>query len=292
MKLVDEIIEMASDGSKPLTDVLRKCLVLAFELKNEKLKEWVELELNGYREGAEIPEYRKVMLYSRGNFSGPWGAWVPNRPLPLSVIDKKHRGMLTTKLAAPIASYEGFEKKTGEAVINWPPDLIAMYQTKFMEGFALSQAWQEVPTAMIAGLRDAVRNRLLRFALEIKEELGEAGDRPANVPQEKVEAAVINHIYGGVNMIGGTVNTQIGNIDIREGDLESLKAALLKSRVPEDEVKALEHAISDDAIEGKPTFGKKTAEWLASFGGKVAKAGVGIGKEVAQEWLFQYLGLK
>ena len=48
MRLVDEIIQMASDSEEPLSNVLRKCPVLAFELKNETLKAWVEKELNGF----------------------------------------------------------------------------------------------------------------------------------------------------------------------------------------------------------------------------------------------------
>jgi hypothetical protein len=112
------------------------------------------------------------------------------------------------------------------------------------------------------------------------------------VPQEKVDAAVVNHIYGGVNMIGATVNTQIGNIVIPEGDLATLKDSLRKARVPEKEVLALEHAIDEDSRGGKKGIGKKTAHWLSSLGPKMAKAGVAIGQEVAKEWLLQYFGLK
>jgi hypothetical protein len=42
MKLIDEIIQISSDGESPLADALRKCLILAFDLKNETLKQWVE----------------------------------------------------------------------------------------------------------------------------------------------------------------------------------------------------------------------------------------------------------
>jgi hypothetical protein len=127
------------------------------------------------------------------------GAWIPKRPLPIAIIDKKHRPLLVSKLVAPIATYDGFREKDGELIINWPPDLIVHYQGKFIEGYALAQAWQEVPISMVVGMCEEVRNRLLRFALEIREELGHADDEPANVPQEKVDAAVVNHIYGGVN---------------------------------------------------------------------------------------------
>jgi hypothetical protein len=200
--------------------------------------------------------------------------------------------LLVSKLVAPIATYDGFREKDGELIINWPPDLIVHYQGKFIEGYALAQAWQEVPISMVVGMCEEVRNRLLRFALEIREELGHADDEPANVPQEKVDAAVVNHIYGGVNMIGGTVNTQIGNIVIPEGDLATLKDALRKARVPEKQVLALEHAIDEDSRGGKKGIGKKTAHWLNSIGSKMAKAGVAIGQEVAKEWLLQYFGLK
>jgi AbiTii len=96
MKLLDEIIEMAADGKNPISDALRKCLILAFQLKNETLKEWVEHELNGYEEKDAIPDYRKVVLYSRGNFTGPGGAWLPKRALPISIIAKEHRKWLVT----------------------------------------------------------------------------------------------------------------------------------------------------------------------------------------------------
>ena len=69
MKLVNEIIELASDGKQPLAKVLRKCLILAFDLKNDELKYWTEKELNGFDKDDELPPYRSVTLHSKGNFS-------------------------------------------------------------------------------------------------------------------------------------------------------------------------------------------------------------------------------
>jgi hypothetical protein len=58
MKLLKEIIELATDNHTPLTVVLRKCLVLAYSLKNERLKTWVEKELERVwtrRRAARLP---------------------------------------------------------------------------------------------------------------------------------------------------------------------------------------------------------------------------------------------
>ena len=70
MRLVDEIVEMAADGKRSIADALRKCLILGFELKNDRLKEWAEKELNGYDRDDVVPQYRCVALNSKGNFTG------------------------------------------------------------------------------------------------------------------------------------------------------------------------------------------------------------------------------
>jgi hypothetical protein len=46
--LLDEIIDLAVDSKQPVTALLRKCIVLAHQLKNERLRKWANEELNGY----------------------------------------------------------------------------------------------------------------------------------------------------------------------------------------------------------------------------------------------------
>lgn len=296
MKLVEEIIEMASDGRRPLADALRKCLVLSFALKNEKLKNWVEKELNGYDRNDDVPQYRLVNLHSKGNFTGPAGAFLRQRPLPLSILDKKHRGLLVSKLTQPIAAYDSGKESVSEinAAFNWPPDLIVHYQGKFISGYALSQAWQELPGSVLVGLCEEVRNRLLRFALEIKEELGNVEDKSSTVPQERIEAAVVNYIYGGMNVIGGKVEdfSQIGNIIVPKGDFGGLSKALKTLDVSNSEIAKLKNALDGDG----QTVGNKTKGWLMGIGKKLGgaglKVGTGVATEIAKEWLLQYCGLK
>jgi hypothetical protein len=104
---------------------------------------------------------------------------------------------------------------------------------------------------LVVGLCEEVRNRLLRFALEIREGLEEVGDKPAKLPQGRIEAAVVNHIYGKVvTVIGAAVNAQISQVAIPPGDIEALKDALRKGHVPESELPVLEEAIKEDAKTG------------------------------------------
>jgi hypothetical protein len=43
-----------------ISDLLRKVLLVARKLKVSEIEAWVLSELNGYSDGAEIPEYRQV----------------------------------------------------------------------------------------------------------------------------------------------------------------------------------------------------------------------------------------
>jgi hypothetical protein len=292
VKLVDEIIGDALDGERGIADVLRKCLVLAFELKNSKLKNWVKRELNGYYgvEPDEVPDYRKAHLFSKGNFQGPFGGWIPNRPLPMGVLDKKHREVLVpTFFREPIAAYQKEARGKGTPVINWPPDLIAIYQAKFLEGYALAQAWQEVSPGLMPAIVDTVRNRVLRFALEIREELGHVADKPSNVPSEKVEAAVNNYIFGGNNVIGSQVGElkQVGSVTINQGDIGALRATIAALGIGAGDLAKLEAALNKDSGEGQTKIGKTTSSWIETigkkFGGASWKVGSQIGTAVLQK---------
>jgi hypothetical protein len=54
-----EIVTIYNQAS--ISVLLRKCLVLAHQLKNDRLRSWVENELNGYATSdAELPEYRRI----------------------------------------------------------------------------------------------------------------------------------------------------------------------------------------------------------------------------------------
>src|SRR5260221_10456243 len=89
--LLDDIINLAIEGKQPLPDILRKCLLLAHELKNDQLKTWANQELNGYEFGKDVPEYRIVPAPAKGNFIGPLYAQYNSHLIPSLVLEERHR---------------------------------------------------------------------------------------------------------------------------------------------------------------------------------------------------------
>ena len=60
MPLLQDIIDIAIDTEQSLSVLLRKCLLLAYQLDNHRLKSWANQELNGYDAAKKLPDYRIV----------------------------------------------------------------------------------------------------------------------------------------------------------------------------------------------------------------------------------------
>ena len=173
MSTLTEVIRTATGRNNSISDVLRQCLVLAYELDNEALKTWIDHELNGYSNAEELPEYRKFHITAKGFFVGSFGSSINDQPLASHILDPEHRHWAELAyFMQPIAAYEEFtrerKKASRSAAIHWPASLTTRYQTKFFEDYVLNRAWQEIPSSAFYGLVDIVRNKTLKFALEIQ----------------------------------------------------------------------------------------------------------------------------
>uniref|UniRef100_UPI0039B8CC54 AbiTii domain-containing protein n=1 Tax=Albidovulum sp. TaxID=1872424 RepID=UPI0039B8CC54 len=170
MSLIDQIITAITETDEKTSAILRRCLVLAYQLRNDDLKAWVSKELNGYdMNDPDLPEYRKVRAPAKGLFIGPLGSQINDQPLPSAVLEPDHRRFAeTADLVQPIAAYEEISSDSN-LQIAWSANLTLKYQSVFFGGnYALNRAWQEIPGSCFVAIVDTVRTRLLTLVLELK----------------------------------------------------------------------------------------------------------------------------
>ena len=153
-------------------------------------------------------------------------------------------------------------------------------------------AWKATSKAEIAAVLDAVRNRLLNFLLDLKEQHPEVEGVDADlrsIPEDDVRVSVINNIFGGQNVLasGGTVHQQVHQA-VKPGDLASLLSALREASLPEELVSELSEAIEEDEPVRGAGLGPRVSIWLAKVGEKVATSAAG---GFAAQALPQYYGL-
>jgi hypothetical protein len=299
MALLDEIIDAAVDEKVPIGTLLRKCLVLEQQVKNEKFRAWLDRELDGYDQMEEVPPYRVFNCVNMGLFIGT-AVRLNDQPIAIHLMEESDRKLIeNVYLQQPAASYEGLPDKGADAHIPWNPILTAKYQTKFLEGrnVVLNRAWQEIPGSILVGLLEQIRTRVLRFALELKDNLPPNAADVKQVSAAVVERSVVNNIYGGNILIASHAEniSQMAQTTIAVGDIEGLRRALSTLGVTDEGLKNLEADIKADKTNGQPSIGPRIKGWLANIGqylGKEgAKAGIDVTKKLATKWILQHYGM-
>src|SRR5262245_16257568 len=122
MALLDEIIDAAIDEKVPIGSLLRKCLVLEQQVKNEKFRAWLNRELDGVKDQIEdIPPYRVFNCVNKGLFIGT-AARLNDQPLPIHLMEESDRKLIEkVHLHQPAASYEGRPDKGTDMGLPWNP---------------------------------------------------------------------------------------------------------------------------------------------------------------------------
>jgi AbiTii len=299
--LLDDIINLAIDGKQPLPDILRKCLLLGHELKNDRLKEWANQELNGYKSSKDIPEYRHVQGIAKGHFFGAYGGGeLKNYPIPPLALEEKHRHWAReVYLMQGVSAYEDILRSSDETTITypWPGDMVLYYQQKFLDGYGLISAWLMVSKNTFVEVLDTVRNRTLNMALQLKDELGTSYADLRKIDSKETQANIQHIIFQNT---GGNTNVAFGqaNLDasgqsqtvIAVGDRQALDKVLSSAGLDKSDLDSLTEAIQ---VDGKKP-GNKVREWIKEKGSKVLSGGIKVGTKIGSEiltaWIKQHYG--
>lgn len=292
MSLLLDIQNDVIDSNIDISVILRKCKVLAVRLGNEPFENWVDRELDGYKNKKQLPDYRIVQVYSQGNFSGSFGSGLNNADIPFLSIPKKYRENLRKcYFVEPIGYYINSLKnsKGGNFKEQWPPDLVAYTGGDIYQGMNCMSAWKLIPNASIFSLVEAVRNRILNFVLEIGKEAPDAGEdspKTQKISPERVSQVFNTTIYGNVGNFSEASQSvnQTVTINVSKNDLDSLKAYLSSAGIPKGEIQKLEVAIQKDSAEKvnkTQKLGNKVLAWIKLTSSQIKSEAIPVLKKVS-----------
>lgn len=303
MSLLRDIQSAAVNSGTPVTELLRRCKILAARLGSEEFGLWVDQELNGYQTTDGLPEYRIVReIQSAGNFSGPFGSGLKNGLFPTAALSPEYREWARHEyLVAGAGVYEELLRRDdSEFHSPWPAELVALHGQRIYQRMNCLSAWKVIPRGVLIGLTDAIRNRLLGFALEIERANPSAGDVPLNshpVPANVVSQVFHTQIYGNVaNIASGNRDvTQSGEVNVSRGDLAQLDGALRHLRISEADISNLHDALADDQKEHDQGIGRRVAGWMGTMLSKAAsgawETSLSTASAVLPKLISQHLGL-
>lgn len=277
MSLLREIQNDAVNSNVKISDLLRKCKILAVRLGSTEFQSWINKELNGYSSEDELPEYRIIEVNSKGNFAGAFGASLTNIDIPSICFDQEHHEDIhQSSLVGSISELETLVENSVRQSINlrqpWNPNFVALFGKNIYRGYTCIQAWREISPAQVQGIIDLIKTKILDFVLDIEminPEAGEAALNSSPIPQEQVSQIFNINISGNVqNLASGnhhsTIHQEINNSQIPQEFLDLL-STLRKSEIEEELVSDLELRIEKLGTSiGTPEYTSQYGE-LMSF---------------------------
>ena len=201
MTLLHEIQNTAIDPAISAQVLLRKCKVLAARLKYEPFKTWVDLELNGYADDQEVPQYRIAeSAQSYGSFIGH--VLAPKLHIrPSDIPEQRLEEYTVVKMRKGVAYYQDLinlddQKKSkqdgdshnSEFRIPWEAEAIAFVGTRVYRNLTCIDAWIQVSRGDLVSLLDTVTNRVLDFVLELDEIAPDVGEVQSGLQPIPIEA--------------------------------------------------------------------------------------------------------
>ena len=273
MSLLNEIRNDLTNESAGLPNTLRKALVLASELQSQELKEWATFELEGYRVADLAPIYRRLNLPVFGTFHGPFQTRMTNVIIPTTGLPESVRGfadtlVFTQNIAAleeTLSSHqEVFHQTLDPKITELLGTTVAM-----TGGMVLFETYHQIPRSNFAGIIDAVKNRLLKFLLELQEKnVTPENITSGNAGSDTVRTVVNNIIYGDNNIVASGEEVNQSHNVVQNGNIDSLLEYLRSNSVAEDDLRDLKDAVVAEPNAPGNRFGPKVAAWLEKMTAK------------------------
>lgn len=279
MMLLDDIVDLLSNGSGSLSDALLKTKVLMHTLGEKELKEWVKHELEGYPPEVDVPTYRLLPARLMANLSNS-AYRHQNSVIPLNCFPKDLQKTITEHHIRDSVRVLEQHATQPQGSLIMPVGASfgeSLRGTVVHPSYTVENIWTQIEVTQIISLLVEVRSKLLDFVLEIRSKVGDVKESGVKEAAKGFDAPGMFHsIVTGDNttiVVGNKNVTHIKNT-VKKNDFESLAAVLRENGVVEGDIVELKTAIADDV--GKQDVankhpGPKVRHWMSEMLGKAVE---------------------
>jgi hypothetical protein len=233
-------------SNQSLTQRLRQAKVIATSLGLEDVERWVDLELNGYPQATEPPDYRTVFACN---------------------VDSRGED-LRFKLRAPIHELEASaQRRHVEFALDWD----TQYASPFAERL-------RVPGAQYKDILQTVTNRLLEWTIELQKRGIKGEDIDFN---EKEKEAAVNQTFNIGHMVGVAGNVHGSQVTVY--DYSSINQLLVDHGIPKLDRRELEDIMEemrDAPPEKKKPLLQRAEAWVVKHKELLGAGAEAVGKAI------------
>jgi hypothetical protein len=294
MSLITDIQKAAVEKDTDVATLLRKCKLLAARLGSVPLEDWVLHESNGYPDEVPVPAYRKWGTRVVGHFIDEIGQRIHNVTVPPHAIPESLRDYYTQfeyRRSVATAEYALAHACDGMQTLS-TGNLRSMLHGKLYEGFQCHEANAQFSNQNLVAMLDAVRNRILDFALALGKIAPDAGEDHTQVEAQRVTQIFNTTIHGSVGVVGNVSNSAI---NVTANDWASLAQFLASRGVAQTEIDELHDAVTTEPKADGNGLGPCVSKWIGKMVSKAAdgswQIGLGAAGNLLAQALTAYYGL-
>lgn len=256
--MIYELVNDASDATKPVSQLLRRMKVAAVRLKLDALESWVDHEISGYpQDGQSLPAYRVQT-------GTPMGQHVIHGLQPLRGGTADTRILLSTRpILQSLSSIEDLLNRPDGGVFWFPyPEPYATELLNYNQG-VLSAVGVQLDGSRLRDIVDSVRDRILTWALSM-ESAGVTGEGMSFTTAEQVAAQNVTNNFYGDNARQNIGSTDNSTNNVIHGNLfGELKARATSEIADSAERCRLIEAIEDmEACQGTSGFASAYGKFI------------------------------
>lgn len=250
-ELIESAIRSLTNGDS-ISNIMLKTQAIAHYLENKKFENWTKLELRGYGETDDLPEYRKIVCGVKIRIANPVTGKELVKPIPPDSIqdEKINERLYIIAIKQPLSEIESLiqqcENTQNHTFTTKIPACVFQYFESFFRSKVLIQdAWQYAEISSLKVIIDNVKSVLLESFQELDDTIDfTAMDNTKKIDQiinQTINAGIINtnceHVaINNSTIIGGNQNTVTIN-DQLKSQIETILKQIeeVKSNIKEDE---------------------------------------------------------
>jgi hypothetical protein len=246
--LVRDLQYAVSRSNKSVTEILRTAKLISAKLGLNDITGWIESELNGYKKGEAVPEYRQIKGGHLEIFNPYQGGWI------FAGNVEKWR----SRTSQPVPELE--ELASGETIIITPDKPFPLMSIDGMGGDHNFPQRLVFSPVQIKRILEAIKDKILDWTIEL-EQRGILGDDMSFDKEEKQKAH--QQIFNIQNFTGVLGDVKDSSVTVY--DYSSIHQVLRNHKVPQRERNEIEN-ILDGLKQAKPdekaSLLEKGKDWI------------------------------
>lgn len=187
-----KIIKDLANGEVNLYTALKRTKVLLQDLNNDEILKWVNYEIEGYPDDANLPDYRIVPGQLYGSYiKGSMTRYMTykNVPLPLGKMKEEDKRLFSTvSISSGVETIKEMVKDDTKISTPIPPDLFAYIALSNNDPYMiLSSAYVKASKPQINDICLKVESKLLDILSLLEKEFGNLDELDIDVDNKTEE---------------------------------------------------------------------------------------------------------